>query len=83
VPRSYRGRAVYWRWSRALDRAGWFRIPVAERWSPPASVVRAFERHGFVWGGKWARFDAMHFEYRPEIIAYSRILARDSRTATQ
>jgi hypothetical protein len=73
VPRSYGGRHVYWRWSRALDRAGWSRIPLERRWSPPASVVRTFERHGFVWGGKWARFDAIHFEYRPEILAYNRI----------
>ena len=21
-----------------------------------------------IWGGKWHRFDIMHFEYRPEII---------------
>lgn len=75
VPRSYDGRAVYWRWSRVLDRQGWFRIPLEERWSPPASVVETFERHGFVWGGKWARFDAMHFEYRPEILGYARLVA--------
>lgn len=73
APRSYRGRHVYWRWSRALDREGWWRIPLERRWSPPASVVRTFERHGFVWGGKWSHFDAIHFEYRPEILAYSRL----------
>jgi hypothetical protein len=75
VPRSYDGRAVYWRWSRVLDRQGWFRIPLEGRWSPPASVVDTFERHGFLWGGKWARFDAMHFEYRPEILGYARLVA--------
>jgi hypothetical protein len=35
---------------------------------PPSVVVEIFEKHGFVWGGKWYHFDNMHFEYRPEII---------------
>lgn len=73
VPTSYDGRAAYWRWSRALDRDGWHRIPMERRWSPPQRVVEIFERHGFIWGGKWAHFDAMHFEYRPEILLYSRL----------
>ncbi len=74
VPKSYDGRAVYWRWSRALDRQGWQSIPLHERWSPPLPVIEIFERHGFVWGGKWGYFDAIHFEYRPEILAYNRLL---------
>ncbi len=32
----------------------------------PQSLIDAFERHGFIWGGKWNHFDTMHFEYRPE-----------------
>lgn len=47
----------YWRWSKA----GW-------RNRIPAEVVAVFERHGFIWGGKWAHFDTMHFEYRPELL---------------
>ncbi len=74
VPTSYEGQHVYWRWSRALDREGWPRIPVERRWSPPARVVEIFERNGFVWGGKWTLFDAIHFEYRPEVLAYNRLL---------
>lgn len=35
----------------------------------PWEIVRIFEKHGFVWGGKWYHYDTMHFEYRPEIIA--------------
>jgi hypothetical protein len=31
-------------------------------------IVQAFERHGFIWGGKWYHFDTMHFEYRPELL---------------
>lgn len=77
VPRSYGGRAVYWRWSRALDGEGWHSIPLDHRWSPPTAVIEAFERHGFVWGGKWAHFDAIHFEYRPEILLYSRLVAEE------
>ena len=34
----------------------------------PLEVVEVFERHGFIWGGKWAHFDTMHFEYRPELL---------------
>lgn len=34
----------------------------------PDKIVKVFEDHGFIWGGKWAHFDIMHFEYRPEII---------------
>lgn len=74
VPRSYEGRQVYWRWTRAWNRRGWHQVPMAQRWSPPPSVVRTFERHGFLWGGKWARFDNIHFEYRPEILEYNRLI---------
>ncbi|MGH6847271.1 MAG: M15 family metallopeptidase [Methylocella sp.] len=34
----------------------------------PFEIVDAFERHGFIWGGKWYHFDTMHFEYRPELM---------------
>jgi hypothetical protein len=34
----------------------------------PWDIVRVFEKHGFIWGGKWYHYDTMHFEYRPEII---------------
>ena len=34
----------------------------------PQDLVRLFEKHGFIWGGKWNHFDLFHFEYRPEII---------------
>lgn len=30
-------------------------------------VVEIFERHGFIWGGRWYHFDTMHFEFRPEM----------------
>jgi hypothetical protein len=75
VPDSYGGRDVYWRWSRVYDRDGWHRIPLERRWSPPGAVIEIFERHGFVWGGKWPHFDNMHFEYRPEILLYNRLIS--------
>ncbi len=34
----------------------------------PFEIVAAFERHGFIWGGKWYHYDTMHFEYRPELL---------------
>jgi hypothetical protein len=52
----------YWLWTQ--QKTGQFvwtnRIPV--------EIVDVFERHGFIWGGKWYHFDTMHFEYRPELI---------------
>lgn len=50
-------------------------LAVAESLAFPADVVEAFEAEGFIWGGKWAAFDLMHFEYRPELILKSRVLA--------
>ena len=79
VPTSYDGRQVYWRWSRAWNRQGWHRTPLEQRWSPPEPVVEIFERHGFIWGGKWAHFDNIHFEYRPEILEYNRLLEADGQ----
>jgi len=72
IPRSYGRKHVYWRWSKDLVKE-WWAIPISERWIPPVEVITAFEENGFVWGGKWFRFDNVHFEYRPEIIKLSLI----------
>lgn len=37
----------------------------------PPSIVRIFEKYGFIWGGRWYHYDTMHFEYRPELLAPS------------
>jgi hypothetical protein len=58
---------VYWQWSATFNDE-WYNIPYDRRWHPPEEVIKAFESCGFCWGGKWALFDAMHFEYRPEIL---------------
>lgn len=34
----------------------------------PGQIVEIFEKHGFIWGGKWYHYDTMHFEYRPELL---------------
>ena len=31
-------------------------------------MVAIFEKHGFIWGGKWYHYDSVHFEYRPELL---------------
>jgi hypothetical protein len=67
IPRRRDGGYSYWQW--AMDEVpDWWTIPYEERWSPPAALVHAFERQGFIWGGKWFFFDTMHFEYRPELL---------------
>jgi len=52
----------YWLWTK--NKTGHF------TWTNriPLEIVDVFERHGFIWGGKWYHFDTMHFEYRPELI---------------
>lgn len=51
----------YWLWN-AKSKA----IPYKNRM--PRQIVEIFERHGFIWGGKWYHYDTMHFEYRPELL---------------
>ena len=34
----------------------------------PQKIVEIFEKHGFIWGGRWYHYDTMHFEYRPEFL---------------
>lgn len=34
----------------------------------PYELVKIFEKHGFIWGGRWKHYDTMHFEYRPELL---------------
>jgi peptidoglycan LD-endopeptidase CwlK len=41
------------------------RIPYRNK--VPFEIVSIFEKHGFIWGGKWYHYDTMHFEYRPEL----------------
>ncbi len=54
----------YWRWSAGGKPKNL--IPYRNR--IPHRIVEIFERHGFIWGGKWYHYDTMHFEYRPELL---------------
>jgi hypothetical protein len=54
----------YWLWSRHGSDG---QIPYKNE--IPWEIVDVFEKHGFIWGGKWYHYDTMHFEYRPDIIA--------------
>jgi hypothetical protein len=71
IPKSYAGKDTYWMWAMTRH-ADWWAVPYEQRWMPPSSVIEAFEREGFVWGGKWLLFDTMHFEYRPDILLAAR-----------
>jgi peptidoglycan L-alanyl-D-glutamate endopeptidase CwlK len=53
----------YWKWGKP-DAAGHY----AYHNQIPFEIVEIFEKHGFIWGGKWYHHDTMHFEYRPELI---------------
>ncbi len=53
----------YWRHQAKDENA-----TVAYRNKYPHEIVEIFEKHGFIWGGRWYHYDTMHFEYRPEIL---------------
>jgi hypothetical protein len=56
--------SAYWRWNKG---------PYHWKNSIPMEIVSIFEKHGFIWGGKWYHYDTMHFEYRPELIMAARL----------
>lgn len=56
----------YWLWAKRPDGAPVWRNRI------PQEIVEIFERHGFIWGGRWYHFDSLHFEYRPELIALAK-----------
>ena len=63
---------IFWSWARDKNPDGWMLTPISRRWTPPQAVIDIFEDEGFIWGGKWAIWDNMHFEYHPELILYQR-----------
>jgi peptidoglycan L-alanyl-D-glutamate endopeptidase CwlK len=50
--------SYYWLWDKQYE----YRNKI------PEEIVAIFEKHGFIWGGKWYHYDTMHFEYRPELL---------------
>ncbi|MDX9974579.1 MAG: M15 family metallopeptidase [FCB group bacterium] len=65
----------YWRWEKEPGNPTY--PPGILNDERLGQIVRIFEKHGFIWGGKWYHFDTMHFEYRPELLP-----AVESRTAS-
>jgi hypothetical protein len=53
----------YWLWKKPKGSG-----PIPYHNQVPYEIARIFERHGFIWGGKWYHYDTMHFEYRPELL---------------
>lgn len=47
----------YWQWDKTHTFHNEF----------PKEIIDIFEKHGFIWGGRWYHYDTMHFEYRPEL----------------
>ena len=62
------GLGRYWRWDGCRQDAV-CKYPAAVLANDALKeIVRIFEDHGFIWGGKWYHYDAMHFEFRPELV---------------
>ncbi len=57
--------ANYWQWDCKCQDEG---AKLVYHNSIPDGLVEIFEKHGFIWGGKWVHYDTMHFEYRPEMV---------------
>ena len=65
-----RDKKDYWKW--ASKDLGQKRIE-----EYPNEIVEIFEKHNFIWGGKWSHFDILHYEYRPEIIMKARYFSNE------
>ncbi|NCN05005.1 MAG: M15 family metallopeptidase [Spirochaetales bacterium] len=74
IPGYYGRRFPYWRWALESGYPYWWRLSPRDYWTPPSEIVRAFEEEGFIWGGRWAAFDTVHFEYRPEYMVFEQPL---------
>ena len=52
------------------------KIPLVYKNRIPIEIVKAFVKHGFIWGGNWHHFDGMHFEHRSEFLALKTIMGQ-------
>jgi D-alanyl-D-alanine carboxypeptidase len=55
----------YWQWDCKCTQED---VSLGYNNNIPQKIVEIFEKHGFIWGGKWYHYDTMHFEYRPELL---------------
>jgi hypothetical protein len=78
IPKSFGGKETYWLWA-SQNKQDWWNISYNNRYYPPEVVIKAFEKYGFVWGGKWLYFDTMHFEFRPEVLILGGIIPETRR----
>jgi hypothetical protein len=67
--RAQPGMETYWQWTEAKG-IDYRSVPAENRQSPPSAAIRIFEDQGFIWGGRWSRYDTMHFEYHPELLIF-------------
>lgn len=58
----------YWQWSGCKPGAACVYPAAVLADTRLKDVVKIFEDHGFIWGGKWHHFDTVHFEFRPELV---------------
>ena len=59
----------YWQWDlKKQGSAVCEEVELPYKNAIPWEIVEIFEKHGFIWGGKWYHYDTMHFEYRPELL---------------
>ena len=56
----------YWQWDCKCTTEN---IDLTYKNKLPQGIIDIFEKHGFIWGGKWYHYDTMHFEYRPELLS--------------
>jgi len=78
LPKSLGTKESYWLWAKRR-RDDWWNVSYNERYHPHDVIIKAFEKYGFTWGGKWTFYDTMHFEYRPEILIYNGIKVETQR----
>ncbi len=71
LPKKLGGKAIFWNWEKERNPKNWMKVPLSQRWTPPAKVIDIFADEGFIWGGNWIIYDNMHFEYHPELFATS------------
>lgn len=55
----------YWQWTCKCTTED---VKIAYQNRIPEFIISTFEKHGFIWGGRWYHYDTMHFEYRPELV---------------
>lgn len=72
LPYGWTKKITYWGFEKGEGNEDWMLIPIEKRWAPPKKVIDIFMSEGFYWGGYWALWDNMHFDYRPDFILFGK-----------